>query len=398
VDPFDKVRSFTRPRQVAALGLYPYFIPISSQAGAEVIVNGRAMLMFGSNNYLGLTQDPRVKEAAIRALEQFGTSCTGSRFLNGTLDLHIELEQRLATWTQKESALVFTTGYQANLGAVSALAGRHDLIIVDRADHASIIDGARLSYAEVAKFKHNDLEQLEQILAENQGKKGLLIVVDGVFSMEGDLADLPGIVALKKKYGARLILDDAHGVGVFGEQGRGTAAHFGLQDEVDVIIGTFSKSFASTGGFVAADEQVISYIKHHGRSMVFSAAIPPASAGAALAALEIIEREPERRERLWRNVERWRNGLLALGFDLGTSCTQIVPIIIGEDMRLAVVWRRLFDAGLFTNPAVAPAVEPGRALLRTSCIATHTDAHIDQALEIIAQVGEKTGVLPQRVG
>ncbi len=205
-------------------------------------------------------------------------------------------------------------------------------------------------------------------------------------------------MALKKKYGARLILDDAHGVGVFGEQGRGTAAHFGLQDEVDVIIGTFSKSFASTGGFVAADEQVISYIKHHGRSMVFSAAIPPASAGAALAALEIIEREPERRERLWRNVERWRNGLLALGFDLGTSCTQIVPIIIGEDMRLAVVWRRLFDAGLFTNPAVAPAVEPGRALLRTSCIATHTDAHIDQALEIIAQVGEKTGVLPQRVG
>ena len=397
MDPFEKVRSFTRPQQVAALGLYPYFIPISSQAGAEVVLRGRSMLMFGSNNYLGLTEDERVKEAAIQALHRFGTSCTGSRFLNGTLDLHLELEERLASWAQKEATLVFTTGYQANLGAVSALASRHDLIICDRADHASIVDGARLSYAEVAKFKHNDLAQLEQILAENQGKRGMLIVVDGVFSMEGDLADLPGIVALKNRYGARLIVDDAHGVGVYGDQGRGTASHFGLQHEVDVIIGTFSKSFASTGGFVAADADVIRYVKHHGRSMVFSAAIPPASAGAALRALDIIESEPERREALWRNVERWRTGLLALGLDLGTSCSQIVPIIIGEDMRLAMFWRKLFDAGLFTNPAVAPAVDPGRALLRTSCIATHTTEHVDRALDIVATIGERLHVFPQRV-
>jgi len=355
------------------------------------------MLMFGSNNYLGLTEDPRVKEAAIRAVEQFGTSCTGSRFLNGTLDLHLELEQRLAVWSRKESALVFTTGYQANLGAISALAGRHDLIVMDRSDHASIVDGARLGWAEVAKFKHNDLEQLEQILAENHGQKGLLIVVDGVFSMEGDLADLPGIVALKRKYGARLVVDDAHGVGVYGDAGRGVAEHFGLQDEVDVLIGTFSKSFASTGGFVAADEDIIRYIKHHGRSMVFSAAIPPASAGAALEALNIMENEPERRAALWERVEQWRAGLLALGMDLGTSCSQIVPIIVGEDMKLAVFWRKLFDAGLFTNPAVAPAVEPGRALLRTSCIATHTIEHVDRALEIFARVGEASRILPQRV-
>ena len=397
MDPFEKARLFTRPRQVAALGLYPYFIPLSSQAGAEVIIRGRTMLMFGSNNYLGLTEDARVKEAAIHAVERFGTSCTGSRFMNGTLDLHVELEDRLAKWAEKESALVFTTGYQANLGAVSALAGRGDLIVADRADHASIVDGARLSWAEVVRYRHNDLRQLEEILAENQGKKGLLVVVDGVFSMEGDLADLPGIVALKKKYGARLILDDAHGVGVYGAQGRGTADHFGVQADVDVLIGTFSKSFASTGGFVAADEVITHYIKHHGRSLVFSAAIPPAAAGAALAALGIIENEPERREALWRNVERWRAGLLAIGLDLGTSTSQIVPIIIGEDMKLALLWRKLFDEGLFTNPAVAPAVEPGRALVRTSCIATHTAEHIDRALDIVARVTEKMGLLPQRV-
>jgi 8-amino-7-oxononanoate synthase len=397
VDPFEKARTFTRPRQVAALGLYPYFIPISSQAGPEVLIRGETKLMFGSNNYLGLTQHPAVTEAAIKAVEKFGTSCTGSRFLNGTLDLHVELEDRLAEWTDKESSLVFTTGYQANLGAVSALAGRHDLVIIDRSDHASIVDGTRLGWSEVAKYKHNDMEQLEEILAANVGKKGLLIVVDGVFSMEGDLADLPGIVALKKKYGARIVLDDAHGVGVFGEKGRGTADHFGLQHEMDVIIGTFSKSFASTGGFVAADADVVGYIKHHGRSMVFSAAIPPASAAAALAALEIMETEPERRDRLWENVKRWREGLLSLGLDLGASSTQIVPIIIGEDMKVALLWRRLFDAGLFTNPAVPPAVEAGRSLLRTSVIATHSAENIDRALEIVEQVGAKMAILPQRV-
>lgn len=392
MDPFAKCAAFDRPRAAEALGIYPYFIPIQSQAGPEVVADGRKVLMFGSNNYLGLTQHPHVVEAARRAVEKYGTSCTGSRFLNGTLDLHVELEGRLAEFVRKPAALVFTTGYQANLGVISALVGRHDLAVIDRVDHASIVDGCRLGWGEVVKYRHNDMEHLEQILAANAGRRGLVIIVDGIFSMEGDICNLPAIVELKKKYGARLILDDAHGIGVLGEGGRGTAEHFGLLDEVDLLIGTFSKSLASTGGFVAGDPEVLYYIKHHARSMVFSASIPPASAAAALAALEVIQTEPERRDHLRKAVETWKSGLKAIGLDTGQTCTQIVPIIIGDDMRLAYFWRKLFDYGLYANAAVPPAVEPGRALIRSSCIATHTDEHLERALAVVERAARELGV------
>jgi 8-amino-7-oxononanoate synthase len=392
VDPFEKCTAFDRPRAAEALGIYPYFIPIQSQAGPEVTADGRKLLMFGSNNYLGLTQHPAVIEAARKAVEKYGTSCTGSRFLNGTLDLHVELEERLATFAQKPAALVFTTGYQANLGVISAVVGRHDVAIIDRVDHASIVDGCRLGWGEVIKYRHNDMEHLEQILAANAGQRGMFIVVDGIFSMEGDLCDLPAIVKLKNKYGARLILDDAHGVGVLGANGRGTAEHFGLLDEVDLLIGTFSKSLASTGGFVAGDAQVLYYIKHHARSMVFSASIPPASAAAALAALDVIEAEPERRDGLWRVVAAWKSGLESLGLDTGSTVTQIVPIIVGDDMRLAFFWRKMFDYGLYANAAVPPAVEPGRALIRSSVIATHTQDHLARALDIVGRAARELGV------
>lgn len=394
MDPFGKCRTFDRPKAVEAMGCYPYFIPIQSQAGPEVTVDGRSLLMFGSNNYLGLTQHPAVISAAIEAVRKYGTSCTGSRFLNGTLDLHVELERRLAEFARKPGALVFTTGYQTNLGVISAIVGRHDLVVIDRVDHASVLDGCRLGWGDIVKFRHNDMGHLEQILKANLGKRGLVIVVDGIFSMEGDLCDLPGIVSLKKKYGARLILDDAHGIGVFGATGRGTAEHFGLEDEVDLLIGTFSKSLASTGGFVAGDEEVIYYLKHHARSLIFSASIPPASAAAALAAIDIIEREPERRANLWKVVKEWIAGLKELGLDTGQTASQIVPIVIGDEIKLTLFWRRLFDYGFYGNAAVPPGVEPGRALIRSSCIATHTREHVDRALAIVAQAARDLNLAP----
>jgi 8-amino-7-oxononanoate synthase len=365
---------------------------VQSQAGPEVTVDGRRMLMFGSNNYLGLTQHPHVQQAAKRAIERYGTSCTGSRFLNGTLDLHLELERRLAAFTRKEAALVFTTGYQTNLGVISALIGRRDVAVIDRRNHASIMDGCRLGFGKIVKYRHNDMEHLERVLAAHAGRYGIIIIVDGIFSMEGDLCDLPNIVRLKNKYGARLILDDAHGVGVLGARGVGTAEHFELVDEVDLIVGTFSKSLASTGGFVAGDEELIYYIKHNARSMVFSASIPPASAAAALAALEVIEGEPGLRAQLWRVVARWRAGVEALGLDIGPTVSQIVPILVKDDLKLAFFWRRLFDLGLYVNAAVSPAVEPGRALVRSSCIATHTDEHVERALAILAQATTELGL------
>jgi 8-amino-7-oxononanoate synthase len=394
VDLFEKCRKFTKPKQAEAIGIYPYFIPIESQAGPEVVIGGRRILMFGSNNYLGLTQHPYVREAAIKAIEKYGTSCTGSRLLNGTLDLHHELEYRLARFVGKEAALVFTTGFQVNLGTISALVGRNDVVLADRANHASIVDGCRLAFGKTFKYAHNDMTELEELLAAHAGKAGILIVVDGVFSMEGDLANLPEIVRLKKKYGARLMVDDAHGIGVMGPRGRGTAEHFGLLDEVDLIMGTFSKSFASTGGFIAGDADVIYYIKHNARSFLFSASIPPASAAAALAALDIIEREPERLCQLWANAHRMKSQLDAMGFNTGRSQSPIIPIIIGEEVRLGFFWRRLFDNGVFVNAAVPPAVEPGHALLRTSCMATHEPRHVDQALEAIYRVGRELQVVP----
>jgi 8-amino-7-oxononanoate synthase len=371
--------------------LYPYFVPLASGSGPEVEVDGRTLLMFGSNNYLGLTQDPRVKAAAVAAIERYGTACTGSRLLNGTLDLHEELEARIAQFMGKPAALVFTTGFQANLGLVAALVGRDDVVVIDQGNHASIIDGCRLAFGRTVKYAHNDMADLEAVLAAHVGRHGIVIVVDGVFSMEGDLAPLPEIVRLRRQYGARLVVDDAHGVGVLGPGGRGTAAHFGLADEVDVIVGTFSKALASTGGFIAADARVIDWIKHTARPFLFSASIPPPAAAAALAALAIVDSEPERVAGLWANTARWKDGLDEFGLDTGRSETPIVPVVVGDDLRMAAFWRSLFQAGILVNAAVTPAVAPGRALLRTSCMATHDASHIERGLEPVMNF---SGLLP----
>ncbi len=393
MDLFAKTKAYTKPKMAEAFGIYPYFVPIESEAGPEVVINGETKVMLGSNNYLGLTQHPKVKEAARAAVERYGSGCTGSRLMNGTLDLHVELERRLAAWMQRDAALVFTTGFQANLGTISALVGRHDTVVIDRADHASIVDGCRLALGDAVRFKHNDLDDLERVLQKIEPGGGKLIVVDGVYSMEGDLAELPGIVELAKKYDARILVDEAHSAGVFGEQGRGTADHFGVRDDIDLIMTTFSKSFASIGGFIAADADVIYFIKHNGRAFLFSASLPPASTAAALAALDIIETEPERRELLWANTRRMKKELAGLGFNTGDSKSPVIPIIVGEEIRLATFWRRLLDAGVYANAAVTPAVEPDRALIRTSYMATHEDKHLDRALEIIAKVGKQCSLI-----
>ncbi|MGH2457267.1 MAG: aminotransferase class I/II-fold pyridoxal phosphate-dependent enzyme [Chloroflexota bacterium] len=392
-DLFAKCATLEKPRQAEAMGCYPFFIPLESEAGPVVTIQGRKMIMLGSNNYLGLTQDPRVKEAARAAITRYGSGCTGSRLMNGTLDLHRTLEARLASFVRKDDSLVFTTGFQTNLGAISALAGRHDTIVLDRSVHASIIDGCRLSMAETLRFKHNDMADLERVLQGIDPKRGILVIVDGVYSMEGDVANVPELVRLKKQYGARLMIDEAHSVGVFGEGGRGVAEQFGLLDEVDVFTATFSKAFASIGGFVAANTDVIYYIRHMARALLFSAALPPASAAAALAALEIIEQEPERRERLWENTHYLQRGLKALDFSIGKSESPVVPLIVGDEMRLALFWRGLFDGGVFTNAAVSPAVEPDRALIRTSLMATHTASQLDFALEVMGETGKRQGIL-----
>jgi len=392
-DLFAKCGTLIKPRQAEAMGVYPFFVPLESETGPEVTIQGRTLVMLGSNNYLGLTQDPRVKEAAQKAIERYGSGCTGSRLMNGTLDLHRELEARLAQFVGKQDSLVFTTGFQTNLGAISALVGRHDTIVLDRSVHASIIDGCRLSLGETLRFKHNDMADLERVLEGIDPKRGILIIVDGVYSMEGDIANVPELVRLKKKFGVRLMIDEAHSVGVFGEGGRGVAEHFGLLDEVDVFTATFSKSFASIGGFVAADADVVYYIRHMARALLFSAALPPASTAAALAALNIIEQEPERRARLWENTRFLQNGLNELKFVTGKSESPVIPLIVGDEMRLATFWRGLFDGGVFTNAAVSPAVEPDRALIRTSLMATHTPVHLTRALEVMEATGKRQGLL-----
>jgi 8-amino-7-oxononanoate synthase len=348
--------------------------------------------MCGSNNYLGLTTHPKVREAACRAIERYGTSCTGSRFLNGTLEMHEQLECELALWVGKESAIVFSTGMQVNLGTVSALVGRGDYVILDKDDHASIVDGARLSYGEIQRFRHNDMEHLERVLKSLPEQAGKLIVVDGLFSMEGDLAPLPELLPLAHQYGARVMVDDAHGMGVLGG-GKGTAAHYGLTDEVDLIMSTFSKSFASLGGFIAGKEEVIHYVKHMARSFIFSASIPPASAAAALASLQVMHEEPERIQRVNDVGKYMRDGLTRLGYNIGRSCTPIVPIIIGDDQRTFLTWRLLFENGVFVNPVVSPAVSPGNQLLRTSYMATHTNEQLDRVLGIFEKVGKQVGLI-----
>ncbi len=393
VDIFAKVQEFTIAKEAMAGGYYPYFIPLDENEGTEVTYKGHRLIMCGSNNYLGLTTHPKVREAAIEAIRKFGTSNTGSRFLNGTLRLHKELEEELADFVGKEAALVFSTGYQTNLGTIQALVGRQDTVILDKDDHASIVDGAILSQGRILRFKHSDMADLERVLQKADPARGRLVVVDGVYSMGGDIAPLPEIVQLCRKYGARLMVDDAHSMGVLGPQGNGTAAHFGLTEEVDLIMSTFSKSFASLGGFIAGDYDVIHYIQHFGRSMIFSASIPPANVAAARAALHIIKEEPERRERLWAITRRMKRELTEMGFNTGDSETPIIPIIIGDDMLTVYVWKYLFDEGVFVNPVLPPAVPPNKALLRTSYMATHTDEQLDRVLEIFYKVGKETGLI-----
>lgn len=392
MDIFDKCFHWTRAKEAIKEGYYPYFIPLTENEGTEVVFRGHRLIMCGSNNYLGLTTHPKVREAACRAVERFGTSCTGSRFLNGTLEMHETLECELAQWVGKESALVFSTGMQVNLGTVSALVGRGDYVILDKDDHASIVDGARLSAGEIQRYRHNDIEHFERVLSSLPESAGKLVVVDGLFSMEGDLANLPEIIPIVKKYGARLMVDDAHGMGVLGG-GHGTTWHFGVNEDVDLIMSTFSKSFASLGGFVAGSEEVIHYIKHYARSLIFSASIPPGNTAAALAALQVMRDEPERITRVNEVGRKMREGFKSLGFNIGHSITPIVPIIIGDDQRTFDTWRMLFEQGVFVNPVISPAVAPGHQLLRTSYMATHTDEQLDHVLGIFETVGKKMGLI-----
>lgn len=394
MDLFDKCYEYYPiVERAKKTGFYPYFQPIQSEPDREVVIKGKRLLMFGSNNYLGLTNHPKLKERAIAAIEKYGTGCTGSRFLNGTLDLHEELERNLAEFFKKEDCIVFSTGFQTNLGVISALVRRGDCAITDKLDHASIVDGCQLSFGQVKRFIHNDMEDLEKVLKGIPKEKGKLIIVDGVFSMEGDIANLPEICRLAKKYNCRVMVDDAHAVGVLGKNGRGTAEHFGLEEEVDLIMGTFSKSFATIGGFVVGEKRVITFIRHQARSLIFSASIPPPAVATVLAALEIIKNEPERRERLWRNTNKMLKGLKGMGYNIGNSCTPIIPIIIGDDYKTIQFWHNLYEAGLFTNPVIPPAVPSGRSLIRTSYMANHTDEDLDRALEIFEKVGKKMGII-----
>ena len=371
------------------LGIYPYFTPIESALDHRVKFGGREFIMIGSNGYLGLAADPRLKEAAIKAVQKYGSTCSGSRFLNGTLDIHVKLENDLAEFYKKDGAIVFSTGFQTNLGIISALGGKDDILIIDRQDHASIIDGCRLSFADVKKFRHNDMEDLERILSSLPSDRGKLIIVDGVFSMEGDLANLPEIVRLKKKYDCRLLVDDAHGVGVHGRNGRGTCEHFDVLDDVDLIMGTFSKAFASLGGFVVADKDVITHIKHRARALIFSASMVPASVASARMALHIIKTEPQRRERLWSITRRVLKGFKEIGLDTGESETPVIPVIIGDDDKCFAFWKMLIANGIFANPVISPATPPGRALIRTSYMATHTDEDIDTVLRVFEKCAKE---------
>ncbi|MFQ5947197.1 MAG: aminotransferase class I/II-fold pyridoxal phosphate-dependent enzyme, partial [Anaerolineae bacterium] len=363
MDLYAKCRRFKAAQNLMAAGCYPYFQPIESPQEPEIVVRGRRMIMIGSNNYLGLSTHPKVKEAARLALERYGTGCGGSRFLNGTQDLHEELEWKLARFKGREAALLFSTGFQTNLGILSALGGKGDVLIADRWDHASIVDGCRLSFGQTRRFRHNDMADLERVLARS-GKRGKLIVVDGVFSMEGDIANLPKIVRLARKYKARIMLDDAHATGILGKSGRGTAEHFGLEQEVDLVMGTCSKVLASIGGFVAGRAEVIHYIQHHARSLIFSASLPPPCVSAISAALDVIEAEPERRERLWENAERMRQGLTALGFDTGLSKTPIIPVILGDTAKAIQMSNLLLDEGVFVTGFGYPVVPQGTARVR----------------------------------
>jgi 8-amino-7-oxononanoate synthase len=392
MDIFKKCFDYEIVKQARLSGVYPYFIPLDENEGTEVIFEGRRIIMCGSNNYLGLTTHPMVRQAAIDAINRYGTSCTGSRFLNGNLCLHEQLEDEVAKWVGKDAALVYSTGMQVNLGTISAIVGKNDIVILDKEDHASIVDGSFLSGGKIERFRHNDMDHLKRVLQSLPEEKGKLLVVDGLFSMEGDIAPLPEIIPLCEQFGVRLMVDDAHAMGVLGG-GHGTAAHFGLTDKVDLIMSTFSKSFASLGGFIAGDADVVDYIKHNARSLIFSASMSPANAAAALAALKVMREEPQRVVRVNKIADFMRKGYQALGFDTGNSVTPIIPIIIGDDERTFLTWRLLFDAGVFVNPVISPATAPGRQLLRTSYMATHTDDQLHRVLEIFEEVGKQVGLI-----
>lgn len=386
MDLFQKCFDYTTAKEAIAAGIYPYFHYLESRQDTEVIMEGRPIIMIGSNNYQGLTSDERVIEAAKEALLKYGTGCSGSRFLNGTLKLHLELEEKLAKFLNKEAVMTFSTGFQSNLGIISAIAGRNDYIVCDKENHASIYDACRLSYAKMVRYEHNDMEDLEKILSEIPENKGILIVTDGVFSMGGDICDLPQIVKLAEKFGARVMVDDAHGLGVIGERGRGTAEYFNLEDKVDIIMGTFSKSLASLGGYMAASQDVIDYVKHNSRPFIFSASIPPSNAAAALKALEIIEQEPQRMKNLLRIADYMRNGLRKMGIPILESNTPIIPIMTYDNYRTFIATKMLFEEGVYVNPVIVPAVAPGQCLLRTAYTATHTEDQMDRAMAVIGKV------------
>ncbi len=388
-----KLAKYTVPQEAKAAGIYPYFRAISSEQDPEVIINGRRVLMFGSNCYTGLVNDPRIKEAAIEATRKYGTGCAGSPFLNGTLDLHKQLEARIAEYIGKEDVMIYSTGFGVNLGVVSTLTGREDYILWDEQDHASIIEGRRLSFSQSLKYKHNDMESLEKQLQRCEPDKIKLIVTDGVFSMEGDVANLPKIVELAKKYNATVMVDEAHSIGVFGEGGRGICNHYGLTDDVDLVMGTFSKSFASLGGFIATDKEITNFLRHHSRSYIFTASITPASTAAALKAIDLMIEEPERQENLWKLTNLALDGFRSRGFEIGNTSTPIIPLYIRDNFKTFAITRDLFDQGIFVNPVVSPAVAPHDTLIRFSLMATHTEAQVEEALEKITNVFKAHGIL-----
>jgi 8-amino-7-oxononanoate synthase len=393
VDVFQKCDEYNFTRELRKNDIYPYFRAISSPQDPVVTIDGEKIIMLGSNNYLGLTNHPEVKRAANRALSRYGTGCAGSRLLNGTLDIHVELERRLTAFTKTEAALTFSTGYHVNVGVISCLLGRHDIAFVDSLDHASILDGVRLGFGKQLKYKHNDMDDLAGKLERSAPEKGKLIIVDGVFSMEGDLANLPEIARLKRQHGARLLVDEAHGLGVFGENGRGSIQHFEVEDDVDLVMGTFSKSLAAVGGFIAGNADVIEFIKHHARSQIFSAAPPPASAAAVIRALDIVENEPERRKQLWENTHFMKQQLQDFGFDTGNSESPVIPILVGDDVTTFTMTMRLQEEGVFANPVITPAVPPGQAMIRTSYMATHKREHLLQALAALKKVGRELDLI-----
>jgi len=390
---FQKVRDYRSADQVRAMGLYPYFRTISSAQDTEVTMNGQQVLMLGSNSYLGLTNDPRIKEATEAAIRKYGSGCAGSRFLNGTLDLHIQLEQELATVMKKEAVLLYSTGFQVNLGVVSTIVGKDEYILADKANHASLVEGCRLSLGKTLRFAHNDMDALARRLEQLPHEAGKLILVDGVFSMEGDIIKLPQLVKLAKAHNAAVMVDDAHGIGVLGRHGTGTASHFGLEDEVQLIMGTFSKSLASLGGFIAGDAATIDFLKHNSRTLVFSASMSPANVAAVLASLRIMISEPERIQQLWKNTERMKQGLTSLGFHLGESETPILPVYVYDMVKTFQFCKRLEQEGVFVNPVVSPGVPIGQELLRVSLMATHTFDQIDRGLEKFQLVGKELGII-----